>query len=201
MRLRRFVVPMAIVVVALLVIGGTAGLISAAYYAPSVVERPAETGGTPQEPEPVPTPTVAPKAPNEPLELAKAVELLVEPALLTEGSKRGSGQESVPSGDGEVYTWEDGDRTMRVVLQDNLVVQESTAVTPQDDVIRRGTKDSIVRKQAWHGPGHGSCVPFRIGQQPDDPSWRCPSGPGPGVGRGDGGGFLQGERLITGRDD
>jgi hypothetical protein len=52
---------------------------------------------------------------------------------------------------GTVYTWEDGDRTLQAVLQSDLVVQENAAITPEDEVVKRGTKDSIVRKQVKHG--------------------------------------------------
>ena len=52
---------------------------------------------------------------------------------------------------GTVYTWEDGDRTLQAVLQSDLVVQENAAITPEDEVVQRGAKDSIVRKQVKHG--------------------------------------------------
>ena len=52
---------------------------------------------------------------------------------------------------GTVYTYRDGDRAMRVVLQDDLVVQETVANTSDDVVIVRGATDSIVRRQAKHG--------------------------------------------------
>ena len=52
---------------------------------------------------------------------------------------------------GSVYTWQDGERTMRAVLQEDLVVQDSSANTPQDAVVAGGGKNSIVRKQAKDG--------------------------------------------------
>ena len=39
---------------------------------------------------------------------------------------------------------------MRVELQSELVVKENTAIISEDEVIRRGAKQSIVRKQPWH---------------------------------------------------
>ena len=51
-----------------------------------------------------------------------------------------------------VHTWEDGDRTMRVVLQDDLVVQKTAANRPEDVVVSEGAGDSVVRKRARHGP-------------------------------------------------
>ena len=144
MKSKRLLFPLAAVVVAVIAVSATAGLISAAYYAPTVLEQTKETEGTPQEPEPEPTPTAVPKTV---LELS---EVKVENALLTEDPVRGYGQEVLPSGDGEggVYTWEDGDRTMRVVLQNDLVVQDNTAINSKDEVIRRGAKQSIVRKDS-----------------------------------------------------
>ena len=53
---------------------------------------------------------------------------------------------------GTVQTWEDGDRTMRVLLQNDLVVQKTAANTPDDVVVVSGAEDSIVHKQARHGP-------------------------------------------------
>ena len=55
------------------------------------------------------------------------------------------------SGEGTVYTWEDGDRTLRVLLQIDLVVQETASNTPEDVVVARGAVDSIVKKEAKHG--------------------------------------------------
>ena len=47
-----------------------------------------------------------------------------------------------------VYTYEDGDRTIRVILQGDLVVQETGADTPSDGVARRTAGGNIVRKQS-----------------------------------------------------
>ena len=54
-------------------------------------------------------------------------------------------------GQGAVYTYEDGDRTIRVILQGDLVVQETGADTPSDDVVRRTAGGNIVRKQSGQG--------------------------------------------------
>ena len=51
------------------------------------------------------------------------------------------------SAQGEVYTWEDGDRTMRAVLQEDLTVQDQSATTSNDVVVAGKGKNSIVRKQ------------------------------------------------------
>ena len=67
----------------------------------------------------------------------------------------GSGPTSVPAvvgaGQGTVYTWEDGDATRRVVLQDGLVVQETAANSTDDVVVVAGVRDSIVQRRSGHG--------------------------------------------------
>ena len=57
--------------------------------------------------------------------------------------------------EGTLYTWEDGDRTLRVLLQTNLVVQETASNTPEDVEVARGAGDSIVQKAAKHGQDAG----------------------------------------------
>ncbi len=48
---------------------------------------------------------------------------------------------------------------MRAVLQEDLVVKDRSVTTPQDTVVARGGKNSIVRKQGKDGgaanPGSG----------------------------------------------
>ena len=53
---------------------------------------------------------------------------------------------------GTIHTWEDGDRTMRVLLQNDLVVQKTAANTSEDVMVAEGAEDSVVHKQARHGP-------------------------------------------------
>ena len=55
------------------------------------------------------------------------------------------------SGQGTVYTFEDGDRTIRVILQGDLVVRETGADTPSDGVVRRTDGGNIVRRQSGQG--------------------------------------------------
>ena len=66
---------------------------------------------------------------------------------------------SGPSAQGTVYTWEDGDSTQRVVLQDDLVLRDNAAVAPGDEVIVRGLSESIVQKST--GEFAGSRPVFR----------------------------------------
>ena len=95
--------------------------------------------------EPTPTPTT--------LDLPELPDKSQPPAPPTERSTRGAGPEQAASasGQGAAYTWEDGDRTIRVVLQDDLVVQKTAANAPDDVVVVKAGGDSIVQKQAKHG--------------------------------------------------
>ena len=95
--------------------------------------------------EPTPTP-ISPELPELP-------DKPQPPAPPTERSTRGAGPEQAASASdqGAAYTWEDGDRTIRVVLQDDLVVQKNAANTPDDVVVVKAGGDSIVQKQAKHG--------------------------------------------------
>ena len=64
-------------------------------------------------------------------------------------AREAAGKESIQ---GPVYTWQDGDRTMRAVLQEDLVVKDRSVTTPhQDTVVAGGGKNSIVRKQGKDG--------------------------------------------------
>ena len=124
----------------------------------AVAQRPADPSPTPT-PRPTPTPTpvpptatpVPPKAlPMEPSPLPDRSQRLSEsptdpPTKLSRSALDGS------PGQGTVYTYKDGDRTFRVVLQDDLILQEAAAITPDDVVIVKGSGDSIVEKQAKHG--------------------------------------------------
>ena len=52
---------------------------------------------------------------------------------------------------GAVYTYRDGGRTVRILLQDSLTVQPSGRNKADDVVLHRGTLNSIVERQAHHG--------------------------------------------------
>ena len=93
-------------------------------------------------------PTVTPllEPPKNSEKLEKPQQLPPPPnrsAIEAESQGKGSGQ-------GTVFTWEDGDTTRRVVLQDELVVQETAANTVDDVVVVEGVGDSIVQRQPRH---------------------------------------------------
>ena len=48
---------------------------------------------------------------------------------------------------GTVYTYEDGDRTIRVVRQDDLVLKENSAIKANDTVVIKGPTQSIIKKE------------------------------------------------------
>ena len=56
--------------------------------------------------------------------------------------------EGEPSQVATVYTWQDGDRTQRVLLQEDLAVQKTGANTLDDVVVAKAGEGSIVLKQA-----------------------------------------------------
>ncbi len=94
------------------------------------------------------SPTVTPllEPPKNSEKLEKPQQLPPPPnrsAVEAESQGKGSGQ-------GTVFTWEDGDTTRRVVLQDELVVQETAANTVDDVVVVEGVGDSIVQRQPRH---------------------------------------------------
>ena len=63
------------------------------------------------------------------------------------------------SDQGHIYTYEDGDRTIRVILQTDLALEKNSAINPNDVVVVKGSNRSIVRKQP--GGGTDSLPVFR----------------------------------------
>ena len=70
-----------------------------------------------------------------------------------------------PRGSGAVYTYEDSDRTLRVILQEDLVVRQTGSDVPTDRMVRRTAGGSIVRSHFLYGAA-------------DLPVFRSPSGGG-----------------------
>ena len=89
---------------------------------------------------------------------AKTVEVEVEVVSGGEGSPSPSGQASraereaaaaaIKSQQGRVFTWQDGDRTLGAVLQDDLVVQDTASIKADDVVVVEGGNTSIVEGRA-----------------------------------------------------
>ena len=60
-----------------------------------------------------------------------------------------------------IHTSEDGDRTTKVVLQNDPAVQRTAANTPED--VADGAEDSVFQKQARHSSDARPCsAPDRV---------------------------------------
>ena len=134
----------AIVVIALLGAAGAGCSPSSTAMAsdPTPTAAPAEPTTMPAEPTTVPPlrlPTLPDKLPQQ-----------ASPADRTTATA-----EVGSSAQGSVYTWQDGDRTMRVVLQTDLVVQKTETNEPGDVLVVRVGAHSIVRKKAGRGTDAG----------------------------------------------
>ncbi len=101
------------------------------------LERGAEPKSTPKPPPPLTSKAGKPVQPGPSL------------AGASEQTSRGPGGKE--SGQGDVYTWYDGDRAIRVVLQEDLVAQKTSANAAEDEVATSMGQTSIVRKRADQG--------------------------------------------------
>ena len=184
MRMTRLVAAIGFVSALVLAGGITAGLILARGQAPpapvptvseAVVPAPdaaAETGLTAMpEPGPVAVLETGPAAVPEPgpaavLEPSPAVAPKAELAAMPEpgpkatpvtqmgGPSEGTSSELEGASPGTVYTYQDGDRTLRVVLEPPKQSQETVAeAASEDGVVKKGELDSITRKQSRPGDG------------------------------------------------
>ena len=99
------------------------------------------------EPKPAPKSTLDRGPKGNRLPPGPVVELS---SLSTSGTERSSGKGSAS---GSVYTWQDGDRTQRVVLQNNLVAQSKSDNTSQDVIVAEMGVNSIVEGEYRQGSG------------------------------------------------
>ena len=88
---------------------------------------------------------------------------------------------------GTVQTWEDGDRSMRVLLQNDLVVQKTAANTPDDVVVVSGADSRPVFRS--ESGGGLMTLPGGVLLAPRSRLGRCP-----------GRGFLLPQRHIDRQD-
>ena len=103
---------------------------------------------------PAPSTPVSPARALTPLPLTQP-EPAEESPVPDESSERPTRAErlsSIQADDRTVYTWRDGDRTERAILEIDLTVQETTTNGPNDVVAAEEIKNSIVRKSPAHGP-------------------------------------------------
>ena len=139
MKVRRFSVSVVILVVLVLSAGITAGLISAKNQAQGLNQSPLDITGPPVAPSPTPAPL---QIPDQPEKLQLIVMTEERPSAGTSAAGNESSQAAT------VYTWQDGDRTQRVLLQEDLAVQKTDTTKSGDVVVAKSGETSIVLKQA-----------------------------------------------------
>jgi hypothetical protein len=81
----------------------------------------------------------------------KEFELTESPPGVSSISSRSDSGDSTSQG--EIYTYEDGDRIMRVVLQGDLVLKSNSTVSSDDRVLMLGPSQSIVKSAGGGGVG------------------------------------------------
>ena len=97
--------------------------------------------GTSSKPTPKPSPVIA-LSPGKSLPAA-ASSRDTSRVRAADSDKRASTQ-------GAVYTWYDGDRVMRAVLQNDLVAQETSDNADDDEVVVSRVQPNVVRKRSSH---------------------------------------------------
>ena len=107
-----------------------------------------------------PVPEVTVDLADTPREITLGLPVLPDKSLspksqTTQRSTGATRSEPPAQPEGKTYSWEDGDRTLNVVLQDDLVVQKTSEVTATDVVVSKGVVDSIVEKQTSPGSDAG----------------------------------------------
>ena len=164
MKLGRVVIP-TVATVAVLILGiVTVALVARGVLAsepasdPDPTPTPASVVDSSTESTPVPEVTV--DLADTPREITLELPVLPDKSLspksqTTQRSTGATRSEPPAQPEGKTYSWEDGDRTLNVVLQEDLVVQKTSEVTAADVVVSKGVVDSIVEKQTGHGSDDG----------------------------------------------
>ncbi len=166
MNLRKLVIPIIAVlaIVALGAVATTTLVVASPQQSPSSQEQtPDIVPELPPEPSAPPTPKPFTQEETEPKAAPKltldrgpkgnripAGPVAELSSLSTSGTK-----DSSAKGDssGSVYTWQDGDRTQRVVLQNDLVVQSKSEGTSKGIVVARMGAYSVVEAEFRQGSG------------------------------------------------
>ena len=120
--------------------------------APRLVAMPEGDPTAVPEGDPTAVPEGDPTAVPEP-ELVAMPELEPKANPETQMARPSEGDHSGLEGDnpGTVYTWQDGDRTLRVVMEPRQAVHETVADTTEDGVVEKGASDNIVRERSGSG--------------------------------------------------
>ena len=127
--------------------------------APTVVPAQAGTQGPAQagwgEPGGAPTaPFELPPLPPKSVDVVEVVSVESRspaPSRPVSRAEREAAAAEAKSQQGEVYTWQDGDRTLGAVLQDDLVVQDTASIKADDVVVVKGGDTSIVEQRGGSG--------------------------------------------------
>ena len=102
-----------------------------------------------------PAPFELPPLPPKSVEVVEVSERSPVPSGPVSRAEREAAAAEVKGQQGQVYSWQDGDRTLNVVLQNDLAVQETVDIKSDDVVVVAGGDTSIVERR----PGHGSVEP------------------------------------------
>ena len=163
MNLRRLVIPL-IAVLAIVALGAVA---TTTLVVASPQQSPSSQAGAAPAPAPdivmeIPPKQSDPPAPKEGLQ--EQVNESAEPKSAPKATlDRGPKGSRIPPGpaealslqstSGTVYTWQDGDRTKRVVLQNDLVAQSKSEDSSKDVIVAESGGYSIVSRQYTHDSG------------------------------------------------
>ena len=79
-----------------------------------------------------------------PSQKLQPVTVLQSAGSTTQRSTKSTRPEPESLDAGKVYTWKDGDRTLSVVLQTDLAIQNNGAIKSTDTVVSKGAQESIV---------------------------------------------------------
>ena len=168
MRPRFLTAPIAALAALVLLVATVGGLV----LADQASSPPASAGAGSAQPEPAVVPEKPAPDPDQgagtglaPFELPPLPPKGVEAVEVSERSavppgpasraEREAAAAEIKGQQGQVYTWQDGDRTLNVVLQNDLAVQETVSIKSDDVVVVAGGSTSIVERR----PGHGTVEP------------------------------------------
>ena len=123
--------------------------------APTVAVAQPEPTAVPVDAGTEPAPFELPPLPPKSVEVVEVSERSAVPSGSVSREEREAAAAEVKGQQGQVYSWQDGDRTLNVVLQNDLAVQETVDIKSDDVVVVAGGDTSIVERR----PGHGTVEP------------------------------------------
>ena len=145
MKFRRFMVSAVVLMVLVLSAGITVGLISARDHSQDVTQSRLD----------IALPSAGPPATPVSLQISDPPEKSQIVVMKTERLSVGTAEQRQEPSRKTAYTWRDGDRTQRVLLQEDLSAQKTSDSTPGNVVVAKAGKTVIVRKQGEPEQGDG----------------------------------------------